>query len=212
MKRAILLLILLGIPALVGAQTVAPTKAEARKEARTQMASTRGSFDLSTNLFDWADLATLNVDFGVSVARHFSVQAGLKYNPWNFKPNNGPITQVRNQQKSASIGVRYWPWYVFSGWWLCGKVQYCDYSETGVWRQALDVGKALGAGLSTGYTFMINKSFNIEIGAGFWGGRLLEHAMYHCPDECYEWDDAYERGPKNFIALNDLNVSLHWVF
>ena len=211
MKRTVLLLILLGIPLLASAQTPA-TKAEARKEARTQMASSRGAYDLSTNFFDWADLGTINVDFGMSFARHFSFQAGLKYNPWNFKINKGPITQMRNQQKSISVGVRYWPWYVFSGWWLCGKVQYCDYSETGVWRQALDMGKALGAGLSTGYTIMLNKKFNIEIGAGFWGGRLLEHAMYHCPDECFERDDAYERGPKNFIALNDLNVSFHWVF
>lgn len=118
---------------------------------------------------------------------------------------------VQNQQKSASLGVRYWPWYVFSGWWVCAKAQYCDYAETGIWRPEYDSGKAVGGGLSAGYTLLISKNFNIEFGAGFWGGKLLEHTLANCPDpDCM--DKPRESGPKNFIALNDLNISLHWVF
>lgn len=169
-------------------------------------------FDISTNLFDWLDLATINLDASIPVSRHFTIQAGFKYNPWNFKVNKDGITQMRNQQQSVSAGARYWPWGTYFKLWICSKVQYCNYSETGVWRQSLDVGKALGAGLSLGYMWRIGDYLGIELGGGFWGGRLLEHAMYHCPDECYERGDAFERGPKNFIALNDLNISLHWVF
>lgn len=133
----------------------------------------------------------------------------MKFNPWSFK-TQGPITQVQNQQKSASLGVRYWLWYVFSGWWVCAKAHYCDYAETGVWRQAYDVGKAVG-GSFCGVHSVINKSFNIELGAGFWGGKLLDHKLTNCPDP-YCMDEPRESGPKNFIALNDLNISLHWVF
>lgn len=168
------------------------------------------NFDISTNLFDWADLGTVNLDFGYAFARHFSAQVGVKFNPWSFK-TQGPITLVQNQQKSASLGVRYWPWYVFSGWWVCAKAQYCDYAETGIWRPEYDSGKAVGGGLSAGYTLLISKNFNIEFGAGFWGGKLLEHTLANCPDpDCM--DNPRESGPKNFIALNDLNISLHWVF
>ncbi|MCQ2176445.1 MAG: DUF3575 domain-containing protein [Bacteroidales bacterium] len=169
------------------------------------------SFDLSTNLFDWADFGTINVDAAYSFSRHFTAQIGAKFNGWQFKNPEGPTFLTQNQQKSVSLGVRYWPWYVYSGWWICLKGQYCDFSECGVWRQALDEGKALGAGLSFGYTIMLTEHFNLEIGAGGWGGKLLEHNLWNCPDEK---DVAEPRvsGPKTFVAVNDLNISLHWLF
>ena len=41
-------------------------------------------FSLSTSLLDWANLGTANVQAGVSVSRHLSVHAGVRYNPWFF--------------------------------------------------------------------------------------------------------------------------------
>lgn len=184
---------------------------EEMKEQRRVVIDSKRAMEISTNLFDWIDLGTINADFGISVSRHVTLHAGLKYNPWKFEPKSGPITLVKNQQKSASLGFRYWPWYVFSGLWFGFKGQYCDYSETGVWRQALDEGKAAGAGLSAGYTLMLNKNVNIEFGAGFWGGYLLEHNLYHCPDPSHK-SAPRESGSKAFIALNDINISFHFLF
>jgi len=172
---------------------------------------TKRAMEISTNLFDWAALGTINLEAAISVSRHFSINVGGKYNPWEFHPKSGPISLIQNKHWMASVGARYWPWYVFSGLWIGAKLQYCDYKETGIWRQAYDQGKALGAGLSAGYTFMISKHFNVELGAGFWGGRLLEHTLYDCPNpSCM--DTPRESGPKGFIAVNDINVSLHWLF
>ena len=162
---------------------------------------------VSTNVFDWGDFGTINAEVDYAVSRYITLQADLKYNPWEFKSGNQNIKAVYNKQMSAAIGVRYWPWYVFSGWWICGKVQYTDYSITGVWRPALDTGKALGAGLSAGYTFMLTKNLNLEVGAGFWGGGLLQHAVYHSPG-----GDLREQGPKGFIAVNDIKISVQWLF
>lgn len=162
---------------------------------------------ISTNLFDWANFGAINIEAGYAVSRYLTVHADLKYNPWEFKSKNPDVSSVHNQQKSAAIGLRYWPWYVFSGWWICGKVQYTDYSITGIWRPALDTGKALGAGLSAGYTFMLTRSLNLEVGAGFWGGRMLEHTLYRNPGGAIR-----EQGPKNFIALNDIKLSIQWLF
>ena len=176
------------------------------------------SFDLSTNLFDWADFGTINVDAAYSLSRHFSAQLGLKCNFWQFSNETGPCYLMKNQQKSVSIGVRYWPWYVYSGWWICLKGQYTDFSECGVWRQALDEGKALGAGLSTGYTFMVGSHFNIEIGVGGWAGKYIEHTVYDYlldkQNGTWYWGilPGRNQGPSTFAALNDLNVSLHWLF
>ena len=165
------------------------------------------SVALSTDLVDWVYLGTANLEAGVSVHRHFSLQAGAKFNPWSFKTRKSGL-DLYNKQTTAYAGFRYWPWYVYSGWWVGAQAQYTGYSETGVWRHALDTGKALGAGLSFGYTLMLNENFNLEFGAGVWGGRRFQHTLYCCPD-CMK---VRQSGPENFVALNDISVSVMYVF
>jgi hypothetical protein len=156
---------------------------------------------------DWANLATINLEAGISVHQHFSLQAGAKYNPWTFKTQTLGLP-LFNKQVSAYAGFRYWPWYVFSGWWIGAQMQYTDYSETGIWRHALDTGKALGGGVSFGYTLMLTERLNLEFGTGLWAGRRFEHTLYCCPD-CMK---IRENGPQNFVALNDISISLMYIF
>lgn len=162
---------------------------------------------LSTDIVDWANLGTINLEAGVGFSRHMSVTAGAKYNPWSFKTQKVGL-QLYNKHTTAYAGMRYWPWYVFSGWWVGVQAQYTQYAETGIWRHALDTGAAVGGGLSLGYTLMLNEKLNLEFGAGAWAGRRYEHTLYCCP-ECM---DVRESGPSNFIALNDVSVALMYVF
>lgn len=165
------------------------------------------SFALSTDVVDWANFGTINMEAGFSVHQHFSVQAGAKYNPWTFKTHKLGLP-LYNKQTTAYAGVRYWPWYVFSGWWVGAQMQYTGYSETGIWRHALDTGKAFGGGLSFGYTLMLTENLNLEFGAGLWAGRRFDHTLYCCP-ECMK---VRESGPGNFVALNDVSISVMYVF
>lgn len=213
--KSFLLTILIGIAVPVWAnaqeQQSARTGAESATYSDRFQTVERGekkSVSISTNLFDWGDMGTINLEAGVAVSRHLSLQADVKYNPWEFESKNPDITQMHNKQKSAAIGLRYWPWYVFSGWWMCAKAQYTDYSITGLLLPTLDIGKAVGGGLSAGYTFMLTKSINIEAGAGLWGGKLLEHTLYHSPNST----GVAEQGPKWFVALNDIRISVQVVF
>lgn len=162
---------------------------------------------ISTNAVNWAYLATVNLEAGVRVHQHFSIQAGARYNPWNFKTQKLSLP-LYNHQTTAYAGFRYWPRYVFSGWWFGAQAQLTDYEETGVWRHALDIGKAIGGGMSFGYTLMLYENLNIEFGAGIWAGRRYEHVLYCCPD-CML---VRESGPGNFVALNDISISLMYVF
>ena len=98
---------------------------------------------LSTDIVDWANLGTVNLEAGVGFSRHMSVTAGAKYNPWSFKTQKVGL-QLYNKQTTAYAGLRYWPWYVFSGWWIGAQTQYTQYAETGIWRHALDTGSAVG--------------------------------------------------------------------
>ena len=194
MKKRILTVILI-------LTVIFPSFRTAAQESRkTQVA-------LSTDLVDWANLGTVNLEAGVSLHQHFSVHAGAKYNPWNFKTRNLGLA-LYNKQTTAYAGFRYWPWYVLSGWWVGAQAQYTDYAETGVWRHALDTGKAIGGGVSFGYTLMLHENLNLEFGAGVWAGRRFEHTLYCCPD-CMK---VRESGPGNFVALNDISISLMYVF
>lgn len=161
---------------------------------------------LSTNVMDWANLGTANLEAGISIAQHFSLMAGGHYNPWEFKTPKG--FKMHNQQTTGYIGARYWPWYVFSGWWVGAKMQYSTFSRTGVWRPALEEGKSAGAGLSFGYTIMLHQNLNLELGAGVWGGRHLKYDLYECPN-CMR---IRETGPRNFIYPDEVSVSIMYVF
>ena len=169
---------------------------EAQEKSRTQ-------FVLSTNIVDWANLLTLNLEAGVGFHQHFSVQAGAKYNNLDFAKG-----ELFCHQTTAYAGARYWPWYVFSGWWLGAQARYTKYEETGLWRPALDTGTAIGCGLSIGYTLMLNEKLNLEFGTGIWTGRRYEYTLYCCPN-CM---DVRESGPSGFLAMNDISLAVMYVF
>ncbi len=178
------------------------------KPKQQVISDSRSQFYLSTNLFDWVDFATINLDFGMPVAQRWSLVAGAKFNPWTFKPTKGDYTEVYNHQMSFSLGARFWPWYVNSGWWACAKVQYTDYAITGVWRPALDTGKGVGLSLSVGYCLMINKHINLDFGGGFWAGRMFKHTVY----QSIRRMEVREDGPMNFIAINDITIGIQYLF
>ena len=161
---------------------------------------------VSTNLMDWAYLWTVNGELGFSVDQHFSLVAGGKVNPWNFEKPNGK--DIYNCQSTAYVGARYWPWYVFSGWWMGAKAQYSSFSNTGLWSDKLTEGKSIGAGLSAGYTFMLNERLNLDLGLGFWGGYRLKYNIYDSPATMVPMGT----GSKGFIAPDELTVALMYIF
>lgn len=162
-------------------------------------------FSVGTNLVEWATYGTANLDFGFSIARHFSVALGGCINPWDFSKGDD---FAYCKDKTAYAGIRYWPWYVFSGLWIQAKGQYKNFSNTGLWRPALDEGTGVGAGLALGYTLMIHEKFNIEFGAGGWGGKLTDHTLYCCPKDM----EIRETGPKWFADLDEVSVALMFIF
>ncbi len=164
-------------------------------------------YALSTNVVDWAYLGTMNLEGSMAVARHFSLHLGLRDNPWEFHQTDPDMT-IHNQMRAVNLGVRYWPWYVNSGWWLALKGQCKQYSYTGIWRPAMEEGTALGGGLSAGYTLMLSRHLNMELGAGVWAGKIKDYVLYCCP-VCM---DIREQGPRNFVRLEDIYLSFVYVF
>jgi hypothetical protein len=162
---------------------------------------------IGTNAVDWVNLGTANIEVGLSIGQHFSISTGGRYNPWTFYSKRQDLP-MHNNVKVAYAGVRYWPWYVFSGWWVGLKGQYEQFMQGGFWRPMLEEGTAVGAGLSGGYTWMVHKHLNLEFGLGLVGGRYTDYARYKCSD-CV---DLITSGPRNFLKIDDLVIALVYVF
>ena len=166
-------------------------------------------WSVQTNVLDWAALGTANAEVGVSLSQHFSLMVGGRYNPWEFTDTKNDVP-VLNQQETAYLGLRYWTWYVNSGFWMGLKAQYMhSFANTGIWRPALEEGRnGYGGALSAGYTFMLSKHFNLEIGAGAWAGVFEEYGLYSSPKKYF----VREEGRKKFIYPDQVSFSLVYVF
>lgn len=166
-------------------------------------------FSLSSNLLDWANLGTANLQAGYSFSRHVSMHAGIRYNNWNFgSMEEGNAFQ--NRARTASVGTRYWPWNVYSSWWFGAKGQVEEYNRGGLFKKQLtEEGLAAGIGLSAGYSRMLSNHWNLDFGIGAWGG-WTRYALYQCP-RCGRTVES--KGSKWFIRpSNDIQISLTYVF
>lgn len=161
---------------------------------------------LSTNFVDWLNFGTMNVEAGVAVSQHWSLSAGARYNPWTFRAGDSE-NQFQNRKQSYHLGARVWPWHVYSGWWFSGQAQYQEYNRGGIMNPDTEEGDAVGLGLSFGYTLMVHKRLNLEIGAGAWGGYKW-YTRFLCP-VCGR---ITETGEKFFVMPNEIKVSLMYVF
>ncbi len=163
---------------------------------------------ISTNLCDYLNLATLNLEAGVALNRHWSLDIEAKYNPFSFpKSSDKDWAQFQNRQQSYSIATRFWPWHVWSGWWYSGKLRYQEYNIGGIFSQKTEEGDRFGLGFSAGYSLMLSSHINIDFGLGFWSG-WGKYTQYTCP-RCGLTE---KRGSRIFVLPDDILISIVYVF
>lgn len=178
---------------------------------------------VAVNAADMVSLGTISAEGSVSVGQHATINAVAKVNPWTFNKNRPE--QFQNRQQTYSIGARWWPWNVYSGWWMAGRAQYQQYNrgglrvlgvmngrsrvEPGMTQEPgmTEEGDAYGLSLGAGYSLMRGKHVNIDFGLEVWGGRTI-YTVYACPT-CGK---VTEGGKKWFFLPNDLVLSFQWVF
>jgi len=160
---------------------------------------------LSTNVADYANYATFNLEGSVATGQHWSVTAVAKYNPFLYHREDGQPLSARQQVYGA--GIRYWPWHVYSGWWTGLRAQYQEYNRGGIDSPVTDEGDRVGLGLSGGYSYMLTPHWNLDFGIGFWGG-YDRFVTYSCP-VC---GVTQQRGERFFFLPNDVLLSLVYIF
>ncbi len=162
---------------------------------------------VSFNAGDVLLLGTIGVEANYGFAQKWSVNAGMRYNPWTFNKGDAERqTQLRHQTYSA--GLRYWPWYIYSSWFFGLKAQYQEYSFGGFGgKLPTEEGDAYGAGIEFGYSYLVSDHFNMMFGLGAWGG-VANYRRYSCPVCGRPLGD----GRKLFLWPNELIISFNYVF
>lgn len=163
-------------------------------------------FQVGTNALGLVCLGTLNAEFDVALQRHWTLGLSGRYNPFTY----GDISRDRTfqlRQRSVALSARWWPWYVYSGWWLSGKVQWQEYNAGGIISQRTEEGQRYGAGVTAGYSHMLAPHVNLEFGLGLWGG-VKQYSVYSCPT-C---GTRLEDGVKAFVLPNDIILAVSYVF
>ncbi len=162
-------------------------------------------FSVGSNVADLLSLGTMEMEASASVLRHVTVHAGTELNPWIYRSSE-PSRQLQQKQFSVWAGARWWPWHVYSGWWAGADARYSVYNGGGVIRRQTEEGDAWGAGLYGGYGVMLDENWNLDLGAGVWGG-WKEYVVYSCP-RC---GVTVDKGGKTFI-LPDVRIAIQWIF
>jgi hypothetical protein len=163
-------------------------------------------WSVSTNAMDYVSLGTMNAEASMATGRHISINASARINPWTFHEGD-PSKQMQNRQQTYAVGVRYWPWHIYSGWWMSGMAQYQEYNRGGIISATTEEGDAYGLSIGAGYSLMLHEHWNLDFGLSLWGGQKT-FVTYACPS-CGKITD---KGAKWFFMPNDLRVSIAYIF
>ncbi|MBQ7622349.1 MAG: DUF3575 domain-containing protein [Bacteroidales bacterium] len=162
------------------------------------------NLSVSTNLLDCLELGTLNLEASCGIGRRWTVNAGVKYNPFSYGSGK---SEFSSRQRSFDAGARFWPWHIYSGWWLGGKLRYQEYSRGGFSGPRTREGDRYGGGVSGGYSFMLTPFMNLDLGVGLWGG-FDRYTVY----ECQRCGSVAGGGGEFFLLPNDILVTIAFIF
>lgn len=174
-------------------------------------------FSVGINAAQVANLATLDFTASYAVARHWSLDLNVRLNPWQFgrvdetAPYEEIVEAVKrtafNKREGGAVGVRFWPWYSYSGLWLAARAQATTYDRGGWVFKERRKGVAYGGCLGFGWAWMVNSHLNIDLGVFGWAGRYKGRVfedLYHTSRF------KEEEGP--FVNLDEIMVGIVYVF
>ena len=162
------------------------------------------NFSVATNVLDYVNMGTMNIEASCGIARQWTLSAGMKYNPFSYTGESGTYAL---RQRSIDAGARFWPWHIYSGWWMAGKLKWQEYNQCGIKTPRSTEGDRFGGSLSAGYTFMLHTHLNLDVGFGLWGG-YDRYTVY----DCLKCGRVVDRGTKNFVLPNDILLTISYIF
>ena len=205
-------------------------KRQQRRDSLAVVNRAEGDFArlaFSTNAVEWAWFGTANAAVQYSVNRRFTLTGKARYNGWTYR--SGQIDQFETREQTYGLGVRFWPWYTYSGWWFEGRALFSQYNQGGLrllgsqmylmnGYVTAEEGYRVGPSLGVGYSIQVNSWLDIDVGLYGWAGRRW-YKTYSCTN-CGERIDPnaltggfyapYSRGW--FIRPDEAMISLMFIF
>lgn len=164
------------------------------------------NWSVSTNVLDYVSLGTMNAEVSAGVGRRVTIEASARVNPWTFHKGD-PSRQMQNRHQTYALGMRYWPWHIYSGWWITADAQYQEYNRGGIISQKTEEGDAFGLSAGAGYSLMLHEKVNLDFGVTLWAGQKT-FISYACPS-CGRITD---KGSKWFVMPNEIRVAIQYIF
>ena len=164
------------------------------------------NWSVSTNVLDYVSLGTMNAEVSAGVGRRVTIEASARVNPWTFHKGD-PSRQMQNRHQTYALGMRYWPWHIYSGWWISADAQYQEYNRGGIISQKTEEGDAFGLSAGAGYSLMLHEKLNLDFGVTLWAGQKT-FISYACPS-CGRITD---KGSKWFVMPNEIRVAIQYIF
>lgn len=164
------------------------------------------NWSVSTNVLDYVSLGTMNAEVSAGVGRRVTIEASARVNPWTFHKGD-PSRQMQNRHQTYALGMRYWPWHIYSGWWISADAQYQEYNRGGIISQKTEEGDAFGLSAGGGYSLMLHEKLNLDFGVTLWAGQKT-FISYACPS-CGRITD---KGSKWFVMPNEIRVAIQYIF
>ena len=164
------------------------------------------NWSVSTNVLDYVSLGTMNAEVSAGVGRRVTIEASARVNPWTFHKGD-PSRQMQNRHQTYALGMRYWPWHIYSGWWISADAQYQEYNRGGIISQKTEEGDAFGLSAGAGYSLMLHEKLNLDFGVTLWAGQKT-FISYACPS-CGRITD---KGSKWFVTPNEIRVAIQYIF
>ena len=164
------------------------------------------NWSVSTNVLDYVSLGTMNAEVSAGVGRRVTIEASARVNPWTFHKGD-PSRQMQNRHQTYALGMRYWPWHIYSGWWISADAQYQEYNRGGIISQKTEEGDAFGLSAGAGYSLMLHDKLNLDFGVTLWAGQKT-FISYACPS-CGRITD---KGSKWFVMPNEIRLAIQYIF
>lgn len=161
---------------------------------------------VSSNLADPLWLGTLNAGAEYGFSGHWAVEAGGRYNNWNFRCDCDSRA-FQDRRRSLYAGPRYWFRDTCQGIWTGVRFQIEEYNRGGLFgKPETEEGNAAGIAFGLGFSHWLNKRLRLDAGAFFWAGGTV-YSLYAAP-RCGRC--LVKEGRKGFVRYDSAIIALSY--
>ena len=161
---------------------------------------------VATNGADYLNLFTINGGFSFALSRSVTMEWSMRYNPFVYNLS-GSRKEIQNKRLALYTGVRYWPWHVYSGWFIMGNLNFTRFNMGGIFSMKSYEGDAYALTFGGGYALMLSSKFNLDFAFSFMTG-YSRYKRYGCTS-C---GPVEAKKKQLFITPDNIYIQLSYLF